>query len=141
MEQFDMKLRIVSSRDEIRTLNSNEKMVHLAFRPNNVDLLELIKRCPELRAIQIPHSYFKTISDACLVLMNIEGIQLLAGDVWGHRKDLNEYLIIDKTIIQEIISLAKKGALAENIADQIKENVRLSPDFIKYIIEEKATEH
>jgi hypothetical protein len=74
-------------------------------------------------------------------LMNIESVELLAGDVWGHRKDLNEYLIIDKTIIKEIISLAKKGALAENIADQIKEKARLSPDLINYIIKDKTTEH
>jgi len=141
MERLNMKLRIISSRDEIRIINSNEKMVHLAFRPNNIDLLELMKRCPGLKAIQIPHSYYKTISDASLVLMNIESVELLAGDVWGHRKDLNEYLIIDKTIIKEIISLAKKGALAENIADQIKEKARLSPDLINYIIKDKTTEH
>ena len=51
-----MRIRVVSSRNEITNLNSNEKMVHLAFRASNVDFLNLMQRCPRLRAIQVPKS-------------------------------------------------------------------------------------
>ncbi|MCD4768302.1 MAG: DUF1699 family protein [Methanosarcinales archaeon] len=30
-----MKIRIVSSRNELETLEENEELIHLAFRPSN----------------------------------------------------------------------------------------------------------
>ena len=59
-----MRLRVVSSKNEIFELSPNEMMIHLAFRPSNVDFLNLMKRCPRLRAIQVPPSYHKTMSKA-----------------------------------------------------------------------------
>jgi len=32
-----MKIRVVSSREEIDSLNKGEKIIHLAFRPSNKD--------------------------------------------------------------------------------------------------------
>jgi len=54
-----MKIRILSSKDEIETIG-NEEIVHFAFRPSNVDILSLIKSCPKLKAIHVPNSYKKT---------------------------------------------------------------------------------
>jgi hypothetical protein len=56
-----MKIRIVSSKDEISTLDSNEQMVHLAFRPSNKDIFSLVNTCPGLKALHIPSSYKKTV--------------------------------------------------------------------------------
>ena len=39
-----MKIRIISSREEINSLRPNEKAVHLAFRASNVDFLNLIQK-------------------------------------------------------------------------------------------------
>ena len=91
-----MKLRVVSERTEIPDLNPNEKMVHMAFRASNVDFLNLMQRCPRLRTIQVPPSYQKTMSNAIHVFLDMQGIELLEGDVWGHRKDLDEYYTIDE---------------------------------------------
>ncbi|MDM7939826.1 MAG: DUF1699 family protein, partial [Methanothrix sp.] len=90
-----MRLRVVSARTEIPNLNPNEKLVHLAFRASNVDFLNLMQRCPRLRMIQVPPSYRKTMSNAILVFLDMQGIELLEGDVWGHRKDLDEYFTVD----------------------------------------------
>lgn len=67
------------------TLDPNEKMVHIAFRASNVDFLNLMQRCPRLRTIQVP-LYQKTMSNAIQLLLEMQGIELLEGDVWGHRK-------------------------------------------------------
>ena len=52
-----MKIRVVSSREEIFTLNSNERVVHLAFRPSNKDIFGLVETCPKIEVIQLPQSY------------------------------------------------------------------------------------
>jgi len=134
-----MRLRVVSSKNEISNLNPNEKMVHLAFRASNVDFLSLMQRCPRLRMIQVPPSYHKTMSNAIQVFLNMQGIDLLEGDVWGHRKDLDEYFTVDDTTLAEINSLVASGAAVEDLASQVQKRARLGPDLIKYIAKSKIT--
>jgi hypothetical protein len=134
-----MKIRVISSREEINSLNSNEKTVHFAFRASNVDFLNLMQRCPRLRMIQVPPSYHKTMSNAIHVFLDMQGIDLLQGDVWGHRKDLDEYFTIEDATIEEIRSLAASGTTLDAVADQIQKNTRLNPDLIKFIAKTKIT--
>lgn len=134
-----MRLRVVSSKNEIPNLNPNEKMVHLAFRASNVDFLNLMQRCPRLRMIQVPPSYHKTMSNAIQVFLNMQGIDLLVGDVWGHRKDLDEYFTVDDATLAEINSLVASGAAVEDLASQVQKKARLGPDLIKYIATSKIT--
>ncbi|VVB65040.1 Uncharacterised protein [uncultured archaeon] len=132
-----MRLRVVSQRNEIPNLNPNEKMVHLAFRASNVDFLNLMQRCPRLRTIQIPRSYQKTMSNAIQVFLGMQGIELLEGDVWGHRKDLDEYYTVEDATIEEIRNLAASGVASDDVANQIQKKSRLSADLIKYIAKTK----
>jgi hypothetical protein len=134
-----MKLRVVSQRTEIPDLNPNEKMVHMAFRASNVDFLNLMQKCPRLRTIQVPHSYHKTMSNAIEVFLEMQGIELLEGDVWGHRKDLDEYYTVEDATIEEIRTLTASGATADNVANQIQKRSKLSTDLIKYIAKTKIT--
>ena len=134
-----MRLRVVSSRTEIPGLSPNEKMIHLAFRASNVDFLNLMQRCPRLRMIQVPPSYRKTMSNAIQVFLDMQGIELLEGDVWGHRKDLDEYYTVDDTTVGEIRTLASSGVSTEEVASQIQKKARIGSDLIKYIANTKVT--
>jgi hypothetical protein len=133
-----MRLRVVSEKTEIPNLNPNEKMVHLAFRASNVDFLNLMQRCPRLRTIQVPHSYQKTMSDAIQVFLEMQGIELLEGDVWGHRKDLDEYYTVNDGTIEEIRNLAASGVSTDDVANQIQKKTKLGADLIKYIAKTKV---
>src|SRR5512137_474858 len=134
-----MRLRVVSARNEITNLNPNEKMIHLAFRASNVDLLNLMQRCPRLRMIQVPPSYKKTMSNAIQVFLDMQGIELLEGDVWGHRKDLDEYFTVEDSTMEEIRSLSASGANMDDVAEQMQKKARLGSDLVKYIIKSKIT--
>ena len=134
-----MRLRVISARNEIPNLNQNEKTVHLAFRASNVDFLNLMKRCPRLRMIQVPPSYRKTMSNAIQVFLEMQGVGMLEGDVWGHRKDLDEYFTVEGATLEEIRALAAGGASADEVADQIKRKARIGAELIKYIAKTKIT--
>jgi len=134
-----MKLRVVSSKNEIPDLNPNERIVHMAFRPSNVDFLALMKRCPRLRAVQVPPSYHKTMSKAIQVFLEMQGIELLVGDVWGHRKDIDEYFMVDEETVGEIESMISSGVGIDEAADQIMKKTKLATDLIKYIAKSKIT--
>lgn len=55
-----MKIRVVSSREEINTLSPNEEIVHFSYRPSNTNILELVMKCPQVKALHIP-KYLKRI--------------------------------------------------------------------------------
>ncbi len=134
-----MRIRVVSSKSEIAQLNPNERMVHLAFRASNVDFLNLMQKCPRLRVIQVPPSYKKTMSNAIQVFLEMQGIELLEGDVWGHRKDLDEYFTVSESTIDEIRSMVNRGMTFEQIAEELQKKARMGLDLIKYIAKTKAT--
>lgn len=111
-----MKIRVVSVREEIFRLDANEKIIHLAFRPSNKDIFALVQQCPGIQAIQLPHSYHKSISKSILVFLEMQKVAFLKGDVWGHRKDLNDYYIVPLKM-EEIVKASAGKDLA--VAGQI----------------------
>lgn len=131
-----MKLRVVSSKNEIEQLNRNEQMVHLAFRASNTDIFRLLQNCPRIRVIQVPASYRKTLSRAGEMFLDMQGVELIEGDVWGHRKDLNEYYVIDEDVMRRIEQLRAGGANAVEIASTISMESKLSPEMVKYVIKQ-----
>jgi hypothetical protein len=134
-----MKIRIISSREEINSLRPNEKAVHLSFRPSNVDFLNLIQRIPRLQMVQVPPSYMKTISKAITGFMEMQGVDLLEGDVWGHRKDLDEYFTVPDETLTAIKSMIKKGIAPAEMAKEVSKTSRLGADLIKYIAKAEIT--
>jgi hypothetical protein len=89
--------------------------------------------------IQVPPSYRKTMSNAIQVFLDMQGIELLEGDVWGHRKDLDEYFTVDDTTTEEIRALAASGASMDDVANQVQKKARIGPELIKYIAKTKIT--
>lgn len=129
-----MKIRVVSSKEEISSLDDTEEMVHLAFRPSNKDIFVLVQKCRDLKAIHIPSSYKKTISRSTQMFLEMQGIALLEGDVWGHRKDINEYYEIKPQIFTRIEELKHEGQSDKEILSRLGMETRLSKDLIKFLI-------
>lgn len=129
-----MKIRVVSSREEIFTLNSNEKVVHLAFRPSNKDIFGLVETCPKIEVVQLPKSYMNTVSKSIEMFLEMQRIQLLEGDVWGHRKDINEYYSVPSSVIEKIKIMKTEGKSAEDIEAKISKESKLNPEMVAYIL-------
>ena len=133
-----MKIRVVSSREEISTLNPNERIVHLAFRPSNKDIFGLVEACPIIEVIQLPKSYRHTISKAIEMFLEMQRIQLIEGDVWGHRKDINEYYSISSSVIEKTREMKNEGKSVEDIEAKISRESKLSPEMVAYILNKKT---
>jgi hypothetical protein len=133
-----LKLRIVSSKNEIDVLNRNEQMVHLAFSASNVDIFRLLQNCPRIRAIQVPEPYRKTLSKAGEMFLVMQGIELIEGDVWGNRKAFQEYCNINDDVLCRIEQLRSTGLDPNEIARTVSKEVQLSPDLIKYVIKQSS---
>ncbi len=128
-----MKIRVIGSRDEIDSIRSNEKMIHLGFRASNVDILKIMRKAPRLQVVQLPPSYLKTMSKAIGVFLEMQGIKLLEGDVWGHRRDLDEYFTVPDEALSAIKIMNEKGLAPEEMTKEVQETVKLGSDPEKYI--------
>jgi hypothetical protein len=129
-----MKIRVVSSREEIITLNPNERIVHLAFRPSNTNIFGLVETCPKIEVVQLPQSYRRTVSKSIEMFLEMQRIQLIEGDVWGHRKDLNEYYDVPSSVIERIKAMKNEGKSTEDIEKEVSKKTRLNPEMVAYIL-------
>ena len=122
-----MRIRVVSSREEIFTLNPNERVVHLAFRPSNKDIFALVETCPRLEVKSIE------------MFLQMQRIQLIEGDVWGHRKDINEYYTIPSSVTEKIREMRIEGKSTEDIEARISRENKLNPGLVAYIITKEVS--
>lgn len=129
-----MKIRVVSKRDEIQNLDTGEKVIHLAFRPSNEDIFNLIKRCKDVEVIQIPASYRRTVSKSIEMFLDMQKIKLVEGDVWGHRKDINEYYSISPAIVEKIKDMKSEGIADDEIAGKLSREGKLNKEMLLYIL-------
>ena len=132
-----MKIRVVSSREEIPHLNPNEKVIHLAFRPSNKDIFSLVQTCAKVEVIQIPSSYRRTVSKSIEMFMEMQNITLVEGDVWGHRKDINEYYSVSPALLDKIKELKSDGLSDEDIVNKLEREGKLNRDMLFYILSKK----
>jgi hypothetical protein len=133
-----MKIRIVSSKEDINDLTRNDQMIHLAFRASSTDMFKLLQSSPRLRAVQVPPSYYKNMPNTGRTFLETQGVQIIEGDVWGHRKDIDEYYVVNDKIIKRISDLRSDGLNIEEISSRISWESKLSPAMVNYIIKESS---
>jgi hypothetical protein len=111
-----MHLRVWSAKMRLRVISARNEIPNL--NPNEKTV----------------HLAFRASNVDFLNLM-----QMLEGDVWGHRKDLDEYFTVEDTTLEEIRALAAGGASADDVANQIQRKARIGSELIKYIAKTKIT--
>ncbi len=133
-----MKIRVVSCKDDIRDLTRSDQTIHLAFRASSTDMFKLLQSSPRLRAVQVPPSYYKNMPNTGRAFLETQGVEIIEGDVWGHRKDIDEYYVINDKIIERINDLQSDGLNVEEISSRISWESKLSPAMVNYIIKQSA---
>ncbi len=129
-----MRIRVVSSREEILTLNPNERIVHLAFRPSNKDIFGLVEVCPKIEVIQLPKSYMATVLKSIEMFLEIQKVQLIEGNVCGHRRNINDYYTISSSVTEKIKEMKIEGKSNEDIETKVSRESKLNPGMVAYIL-------
>jgi len=83
--------RIIGSEEDIASLEPNEEYIHFCFRPSEKEIFNVVRICPEIKIIQLPISYFRTLSNTTKTLMSMNNIEIRVGNVWGHRTDIDTH--------------------------------------------------
>ncbi len=59
------------------------------------------------------------------MFLKMQDIDLLEGDVWGHRKDINEYYEINPAFFEKVLSLKSEGLSDNEIISRLERESRL----------------
>ena len=71
------------------------------------------------------------------MLLDIQGVSLLEGDIWGHRKDINEYYEIKQEAFDTIEELKKEGFSEAEILKRMERTFGLSKDLLQFLMKRK----
>lgn len=129
-----MQIRVISDKDEIGELSAGERVVHCAFRPNYKEVFHILDMCPKLEAIQIPKSYYDTIAESVILLLKSKRVELIEGDVQGHRKDVNMYYTVPAKVLDKIKDMKGEGARESEIVDAVNKMYLLRPATVSYLV-------
>jgi hypothetical protein len=71
------------------------------------------------------------------MFLEMRDIQLLKGDVWGHRKNINEYFEISQSVYDHIKECQQIGMNDEQIIERLERETRLGMDLISFFVKKK----
>jgi hypothetical protein len=80
-----------------------------------------------------------TVSKSIEMFLQMQRVQLLEGDVWGHRKDINEYFTISSSVIEKIKEMKAEGKTTEEIEKKVSRESKLNPAMVGYILNKEIT--
>jgi hypothetical protein len=129
-----MQIRVISNKEEIDALSAGERVVHCAFRPNYKEVFHILDMCPKLEAIQIPRSYYDTIAESVILLLKSKRVELIEGDVQGHRKDVNMYYTVPAKVLDKIKEMKRDGVRESEIMDTVNRMYLLRPATVSYLV-------
>jgi len=129
-----MKIRVISKRNEIFDVLPSERLIHVAYRPSSKDIFNIVEQCPKLEVIQIPKSYKRSMSKSIQLFLSMQKIQVVEGDVWGHRKDLSEYFLIDDSALERVKEMRDAGSSDWEICGEVGKRNHISEGVVKYLV-------
>src|SRR5659263_610958 len=101
----------------------------------NEEILNLVKACPKIEAIQVPASYIGSVSKSIKVFLDMERIQLIEGTVWGHRTDRCDSYTIPLSLTKRKTKMRVDGVVSKRIEDGIEQEFKIDAGMVGFIME------
>ncbi|MCK4929348.1 MAG: DUF1699 family protein [Methanosarcinales archaeon] len=92
---MEVLFRVVATEEDIDEVTSKDDNIHFCFRPSEKDIFNIIRKNPKIKMIQLPVSYFNTLSNTTKKILGMNNIEINVGNVWGHRTDIDKYKIVE----------------------------------------------
>ncbi len=80
-----------------------------------------------------------TVLKSIEMFLEIQKIQLIEGNVCGHRKNVNEYYAISSSVTEKIKEMKSEGKSNADIEAKVSRENMLNPELVAYIITKEIT--
>ena len=74
------------------------------------------------------------------MFLEMQKVQLVEGDVWGHRKDISEYFNIPSSAFERIKELKLEGKSIEEIKAKISRESKISSQMVAYMLTKEISD-
>ena len=71
-----------------------------------------------------------TVSKSIDMFLEMQRIQLIEGDVWGHRKDINEYYTIPSSVTEKIKEMKIEGKPLRTLKQRLQGKASLTLEWL-----------
>ena len=129
-----MNIRVIGKKEEMSNLSQNDTILHISFQPSIEDLFNLVQRYPKVKAIELSKTYHRIMCESLKMYLELSGIQLLKGNMWGHRGDVNKYYKVPDSMIETIKQLKKTGRSKDEIVREVSGTGKFSEDLLRFIV-------
>ena len=92
---MEVLFRVVASEKDVEEITSKDDNIHFCFRPSEKDIFNIIRKNAKIKMIQLPISYYNTLSNTTRKILTMNNIEVNVGNVWGHRTDIDKYKIVE----------------------------------------------
>jgi hypothetical protein len=77
-----------------------------------------------------------SIADSVITLLDLQRVQLIEGEVQGHRKYFNDYYEVPTYVIDNIFTLKAENKSSDEIVDVISARHRYHPAMVRVLLKE-----
>lgn len=130
-----MRIKIIKSLEDINSLKE-EPIVHISFRPSRDDILAIHKRCPTLKAIQLPSSHINSLSLSATYYLKTVGIKLIKGNMIRVKDNKNSEYTVSDLIITKIRQKVISGETDDSIIKSFSGYEYPSTELLQFLIHE-----
>jgi hypothetical protein len=79
-----------------------------------------------------------TVLKSIEMFLEIQKIQLIEGNVCGHRRNINDYYTISSSVTEKIKEMKIEGKSNEDIKTKISRESKLNPGMVAYIMNKEV---
>jgi len=129
-----MKIRVINNKAEISNLSQNDTVFHFSFQPSMKNMLNLVQRCPQIKAIGLLPNCHRAMSESLKMYIGSTDIQLFKGILKDYHDDANNYYEVSDSIIEMIKQLKKEGRSEDEIVHEVSGTGKFSEDLLRFIV-------
>jgi hypothetical protein len=73
------------------------------------------------------------------MFLEMQRIQLIEGEIGGHRKDISSYYSIPSSVIEKVREMKIERKSTEAIEKEVSKRTKLNPEMVAYILTKEAS--
>ncbi|AGB50812.1 Protein of unknown function (DUF1699) (plasmid) [Methanomethylovorans hollandica DSM 15978] len=134
MELNTNRVRLVTTKEQLKTISPKDKIIHLTFCPNYTTIETILKKSPNIKALIVAESHWNRRSRAVDVIVSIAKLNIIQiPPISTTSSSACHYFEVPEVIIERIQS--QENMTSEQVHSILEEETEFPPSLIPFLIE------
>lgn len=128
------RVRLVTTKEQLKTISQKDKIIHLTFCPNYTNIETILKKSPNIKALIVAESHWNRRSRAVDVIVSIAKLNIIQTPPISTTSSSScHYFEVPEVIIEKIQS--QENMTSEQVHSILEEETDFPPSLIPFLIE------